>query len=267
MAARSTRSRIITLITDFGIADHFAGVMKGVILNIAPRASLIDITHDIPPFEITEGAFTLAESYRYFPKGTVHIGIVDPGVGTARRPILVEAAGQFFIGPDNGLFTMIYDREPHQVRAITNQSFFLPDVSRTFHGRDIFAPCAAHLAAGVVPSKFGKRIHDYTQLGLLKPRQMARRIWSGIVLKADRFGNLITNLHIDTLPDIQTRPFELLVGIRSIPGLAATFGDCARGEIANIVGSSGYLEVAVNQGSAARVLGCGPGTPVEITFY
>jgi S-adenosyl-L-methionine hydrolase (adenosine-forming) len=267
MAARATRSQIITLTTDFGVTDHFTGVMKGVILNIAPRATIVDITHEVTPFEITEGAFTLAESYRYFPQGTVHIAVVDPGVGTARRPLLVEAGGHFFIGPDNGLFTMIYDREPHQVRAITNQSFFRPDVSRTFHGRDIFAPCAAHLTKGATPAKFGKRIHDYAQLGLIKPRQIARRIWSGIVLKADRFGNLITNLHIDTLPDIRSRPFELLVGIQSIPGLAATFGDCAPGEVANIIGSSGYLEVAVNQGSAARTLGCGPGAPVEITFY
>jgi S-adenosyl-L-methionine hydrolase (adenosine-forming) len=267
MAARKSGLSIVTLTTDFGTTDHFAGTMKGVILGIAPRVSIVDITHEVTPFEVAEGAFTIGEAYRWFPKGTVHVVVVDPGVGTERHPVLVEAAGQYFIGPDNGVFTIIYESESHRVRAIANEAYFLPDVSRTFHGRDIFAPCAAHLAAGVLPSRFGKRIEGYVQLGLMKPRQMARRVWAGVVLKVDRFGNLITNLNVDTLPDIRTRPFELSVGLRQIAGLAATFGECAPGEIANVIGSSGYLEVAVNQGSAAKTLGCGAGAPVEITFF
>lgn len=265
MAARTPP--LITLTTDFGAADHFVGTMKGVILGIAPRASIVDITHEVAPFDVAEGAFAIAQAYRYFPRKTVHVVVVDPGVGAARLPILVEAAGQFFIGPDNGVFTMIYDREPHQVRAIVNARYFLPEVSRTFHGRDIFAPCAAHLASGAPASRFGKRITGCVQLGLMKPQQIARRVWSGVVLKVDRFGNLITNLHVDALPDIRTRPFELSVGLRQIPGLAATFAECAPGEFANIIGSSGYLEVAMNQGSAAKAMGCGAGAPVEITFY
>lgn len=263
---KAARPPVITLTTDFGLADHFAGVMKGVILGIAPDARIVDISHEVQPFEIADGAFTIAEAYRYFPERSVHVVVVDPGVGTARRPVLVEAAGQFFVGPDNGVFTMVYDREAHVVRAITNDRFFLPDVSRTFHGRDVFAPCAAHLAAGTSADAFGDPIHDYVQLGLMKPQQMARRVWAGTVLKVDRFGNLITNLHVDRFPELLTRPFELSVGLRQIIGLAPTFGDCAPGELANVVGSSGYLEVIENQGSAAKTLGCGAGAPVEITF-
>jgi hypothetical protein len=241
--------------------------MKGVIFGIAPGARIVDISHEVQPFEIADGAFTIAQAYRYFPKGTVHVVVVDPGVGSTRRAVLVEAAGQYFIGPDNGVFTMVYDRESHSVRAITNASLFLQEVSQTFHGRDVFAPCAAHVANGVPPKQFGDTIQDYIQLALMKPNQTARRVWSGAVLKADRFGNLITNLSEDQFPQLRTRPFELLVGVQLIIGLTQTFGSCAPGELAAIIGSSGYLEVAVNQGSAAKTLGCGCGTPIEITFY
>src|SRR5436190_10478359 len=133
-------SPIITLTTDFGLSDHFTGTMKGVILGIAPRAQIVDITHEVKPFEILEGAFVIAQAYRYFSKGTVHVIVVDPGVGSARRPILAAAAGQYFVAPDNGVLTMIYEREKHKVRHMRHDRFFLPVQSRTFHGRDIFAP-------------------------------------------------------------------------------------------------------------------------------
>jgi S-adenosylmethionine hydrolase len=266
MAARKALSPVITLTTDFGLTDHYVGTMKGVIVGLAPEAKLVDISHDVQPFEVLDGAFTIAQAYRYFPKGTVHLVVVDPGVGTSRRPILVEAAGQFFVGPDNGVFSMIYDRGPHRVRAITNSKFFLPLMSSTFHGRDVFAPCAARVASGTAPARFGKTIDDYTQLALARPQQTARRVWSGTVLKVDRFGNLITNLHVDRLPEIRTRPFEISIGLRVVIGLAETFGVCAAGEAANIVGSSGYVEVIVNQGSAAKTLSCAAGSPLEITF-
>jgi S-adenosyl-L-methionine hydrolase (adenosine-forming) len=260
-------ARIITLTTDFGLADHYVGAMKGVILGIHSPCHIVDISHEVAPFEIADGAFTVAQAYRYFPKGSIHVVVVDPGVGTARRPILVEAAGQYFIGPDNGVFSMIYDSGKHRVREITNQRVFLPEVSRTFHGRDIFTPAAAHLASGVKPATYGKIVNDYIQLSLMKPQQTARRVWSGAVLKVDRFGNLITNLHVDQFPDVRTRDFELSVGLRRIYGLASTFGDCLPGEPCVIVGSSGYLEVVVNQASAAKALGCGSGSPLELTFY
>lgn len=267
MPARTPISRIITLTTDFGSQDHFVGTMKGVILGIAPRANIVDITHEIKPFNVLEGAFTIAQAYPYFPKGSVHVIVVDPGVGTSRRAILVEAASQYFIGPDNGVFSMIYIGKPHRVREITNKRLFLKEVSQTFHGRDVFAPSAAYLVTGSKPNDYGKIINDYIQLGLLHPHQMSRRAWSGTVLKVDRFGNLITNFHIDQFPDLRAKSFEVSIGLRRIIDLTPTFGECIPGEPAAIIGSSGYLEVAINQDSAAKVLGCGAGSPAELTFF
>src|SRR6185437_3726181 len=157
-------------------------------------------------------------------------------------------------------------REKHKVREITAQKYFLAQVSRTFHGRDIFAPCAAHLARGVPPSRFGRLIHDYVRLGLATPQQVARRNWSGTVLKIDRFGNLITNLHIEDFPWVASQPFELDVGLEKVRRFAHSFADGSPGEPFVLVGSSGYLEVVVNQESAAAILGCGTGAPVELAF-
>jgi S-adenosylmethionine hydrolase len=259
--------RIITLTTDFGLSDHYVGTMKGVILGIAPRTTIVDITHDIALFEILEGAFAIAQAFPYFPKGSIHVVVVDPGVGTARRPILVEASGQYFIGPDNGVFSMIYAVGTHRVRAISNEALFLPQLSRTFHGRDVFAPAAAHLASNAKATAYGEIINDYVHLALMTPQQTSRRVWSGTILKTDHFGNLVTNLHIDEFPDLHSKPFELSVGLRRIYGLTETFGQCTPGEPSVIIGSSGYLEVVVNQTSAASTLGCGTGTPIELTFY
>jgi S-adenosyl-L-methionine hydrolase (adenosine-forming) len=258
---------VITLTTDFGLSDHYAGTMKGVILGIAPAAQIVDITHEVAPFEILDGAYTIAQAYRYFPKRTIHVIVVDPGVGTERRPILAEAAGQYFIAPDNGVLTMIYEREKHKVRVIQNERFFLKNRSTTFHGRDIFAPSAAWLARGTRPSMFGNLINGYAQLGLLKPQRMGKRIWSGTVLKADRFGNLITNFPIADFADIRGRAFEMQVGLRLVDRLCSNYAQAAPGELFAIVGSSGYIEVSVNQGSAAKQLGAGAGAPVELTLY
>ncbi len=241
--------------------------MKGVILSILPQATVIDITHDVPPFEILNAAFTIAQSYAYFPKGSVHVVVIDPGVGSSRRALLTEAGGQFFISPDNGVMTMVYQKETHRVRSITNRKFFRSEVSRTFHGRDVFAPCAAHLAAGSKPAAFGKRITDYIRLAVISPTQTGRRIWMGSVLKVDRFGNLITNFHVEQFPDVATRPFELSIGLRQLYGLAPTFSECDPGQPCILLGSSGYLEVVINQASAATELGCGVGTPAELTFH
>ena len=258
---------ILTLTTDFGLADHFAGTMKGVILGIAPRAQIVDISHEVAPFDILEGAFVITQAYRYFPRGTVHVIVIDPGVGTERRPILAEAAGQHFVAPDNGVLTMIFEREKHKVRAISNERFFLPVTSRTFHGRDVFAPSAAWLARGKRPAEFGKLIRDYFQLGILKPQRMGKRIWSGSVLKVDRFGNLITNLHIDEFGDIRTRPFELTVGLQCVRRLCSNYAEAPAGELFAIAGSSGYIEISLNQGSAAQQLVCGAGAPVELAIF
>jgi S-adenosylmethionine hydrolase len=258
---------IVTLTTDFGLSDHFAGTMKGVILSICPTATVVDITHGIGPFEISEGAFAIAEAYRYFSKKTVHLIVVDPGVGTSRRPILAEAAGQYFVAPDNGVLSMVYAREKHKVRAITSERHFLKPVSRTFHGRDVFAPTAAHLAKGAAAARFGKIISNYYRLKFAEPVRTGKHFWRGSVLKVDHFGNLITNFHVDEFDALRRRPFQLTCGPSEIGYLSETFAGGPPGEPVLIVGSSGYVEIAVNQGSAAQVLRCGTGTPVDLAVW
>jgi S-adenosylmethionine hydrolase len=259
--------RILTLTTDFGLSDHYVGTMKGVILGICPEARIVDISHEIGAYEIAEGAYVLAQAYRYFPRGTVHVAVVDPGVGTARRPILAQAAGQFFVAPDNGVLSMVYAREKHIVRAITSRKYFLKEVSQTFHGRDIFAPVGAHLAAGVPAARFGPRIEDFLCQEFDEPRRTARRVWSGAILKIDRFGNLITNFRAADFPQLATRPFEFAVGMERICQLAGNYASCAPGHLFAVVGSSGYYEISANQASAAKILGCASGAPVELTVY
>lgn len=258
---------LITLTTDFGSSGHFVAAMKGVILGLAPRARIVDITHDIAPFSITEGAFTLGQAWRWFPKGTIHVAVVDPGVGSERRPILVEAAGHRFIGPDNGVFSMVYGAASHRVREITNSRMMLKQVSRTFHGRDVFAPAAAHLAGGAAPARFGKAIQDYIRLGEFKPARVKPHRWTGAVLNVDRFGNLITSFHIDAFPGVRTHAFEVLAGSQTIRRLALSYSETGLGELCIIVGSSGYLEISANQSSAAQRLGCGAGSPVELEIF
>ncbi len=257
----------ITLTTDFGTGDHFVGTMKGVILGISPRARIVDITHEVPPHDINEAAFVIAQAWRYFPKGSIHVVVVDPGVGSARRPILCEAEGQFFIAPDNGVLSMIYDGARHKVRVISNEKLFLKNVSNTFHGRDVFAPAAAHLSKGLAPAKFGRPIQDFLRNFLMKPTRLSRHDWAGVVLKSDRFGNLITNFNIDEFPDVAEHSMELRAGLERINRLARTYAETEMGELFAIVGSSGYIEVVVNQGSAAKRLGVGAGSPVELEIF
>jgi S-adenosyl-L-methionine hydrolase (adenosine-forming) len=239
--------------------------MKGVILGIAPRARIVDVMHGIAPFDVNEAAFTIAQAWRWFPKGTIHVVVVDPGVGTARRPILVEADGQRFVGPDNGVFTMIFDELARaKVRAIENPKLMLKEVSRTFHGRDVLAPAAAHLARGVAPGRFGKIIHGFVRSPVFKPVRTKKNRWTGRVLKADRFGNLITNFHIDEFGDVRTRTFEMLAGSGIVRRLVRTYAESGEGEVTAIVGSSGFLEISVNHGWAAERLGCGAAAELEL---
>jgi len=247
---------IVTLTTDFGLSDHFAGAMKGVILNICPQAHIVDISHEVAPFAIAEGAYLIAQAYGCFPKKTAHVVVVDPGVGTARRPILLEAAGQYFVAPDNGVLAMVYAREKHKVRALTNRRFFLQPVSQTFHGRDIFSPVAAHLAAGTRPAQMGSIIQDYVRPPFEKPIRTGRHSWNGCILKIDRFGNVITNLHVNDFPNLARKDFQMSLCHRNIRALAQNYAERRRGELFVIAGSSGYLEISVNQGSAAQILGC-----------
>jgi len=261
------RKPIVTLTTDFGLQDHYVGAMKGVILGICPQAQIVDISHGVTPFLISEGAFLLAQACTCFPPKTVHVAVVDPGVGTARRPILVEAAGQYFVAPDNGVLAMVYAAQPHKARAISNQRYFRQPVSRTFHGRDIFAPVAAHLAAGVPAPRFGKRIEDYLRPGFLKPQRTGKRTWAGQILHIDRFGNLVTNFHTTDFPDLETRNVSMAIGPQQVGVVARNYAECGPGELFLIVGSSGYVEVSINQASAARAIGCETAAPAELMIW
>jgi hypothetical protein len=255
---------IITLTTDFGLTDHYVGVMKGVILGIAPAARIVDISHQVGAYEIAEAAFLIAQAYPYFPKKTVHVIVVDPGVGTARRPILMEAAGQYFVAPDNGVLGMIFPRERHKVRAVDNPLYFRKPVSQTFHGRDIFTPVAAHLAKGVAPARMGKPIQDYLRPAFGAPERTGKHFWTGTVLKIDHFGNVVTNFRLSDFPGAA---FELVLGPHVITRLARNYAEGGVGELFTIVGSSGYLEISAGQGSAAKMLGCAAGAPVELRIY
>jgi S-adenosylmethionine hydrolase len=256
--------RIITLLTDFGLRDHFVGVMKGVIAAIAPRARVIDISHEIEAHRVGPARFLLAQSWPHFPKGTIHVAVVDPGVGSERRAILVEAAGHCFVGPDNGLFTDVLVLPKARAREITNRELMRAEVSATFHGRDLFAPVAAHLAAGVRPAQVGRRIDDAFRLGGGKVVRTGRRYWSGEVAYIDRFGNLITNIETRDFPDLAARRFVLRVGMIEIDHLSPHYASGAPGEPIALIGSAGTVEIAVNQGSAAKRLGIEIGAPVEL---
>lgn len=256
---------IITLTTDFGTSDHLVGAMKGVILNINPAARIVDINHNVTPFDILDGALSLANAYRYFPSRTIHVVIVDPGVGTERRPILVSGEKQFFVAPDNGVLSMIYEREPCAVRHITAQHYFLNPVSPTFHGRDIFAPTAAWLSKTLQTEAFGEPITDFVRFTMPKPKPNGQGI-KGVVLRADAFGNLMTNLTEQDLPSgaLEGGPIKLAVNGKPVARMARTFAGGNPNELIAVLGSAGFVEVVVNRGNAARALGANRGAEVTL---
>jgi S-adenosylmethionine hydrolase len=242
---------VITLLTDFGTADYFVGAVKGAILSVNPRAVIVDITHEIAPQDIEAGAFTLLAAYKTFPAGTIHVGVVDPGVGSERRPIIVSANEQFFVGPDNGLFTYICDRESsHRVVHVTSGHYFRPDSSTTFHGRDIFAPVAAALSNGVALEEFGREIDDAVRLPALeKPLR---------IIHVDRFGNCVTNITRDSGK-------SLVVNGQRISEVRRFYGEGDGESLFAIRGSAGFLEISVNGGSAAEILSAKRGDEVSFT--
>jgi S-adenosyl-L-methionine hydrolase (adenosine-forming) len=258
---------IVTLTTDFGLADQYVGVMKGVILGICPDAQIVDISHDVTPHEIGEGGYIISQSWKYFPRKTVHVVVVDPGVGSLRRPILVEAGGHRFVAPDNGVLAPVYMAEEPKARLIANDRYFLKPVSRTFHGRDIFAPVAAHLAAGVPAARFGKLIEDYLRPTSEKPHRCGKHTWMGKVLKLDRFGNIVTSFHVNDFPDLDRRDFTVSVGPVQTSIFARNYTETSPGELFVILGSGGYYELSISQGNAARHIKCGIGGPVELVSY
>jgi S-adenosylmethionine hydrolase len=264
------RNPIITLTTDFGTNDHFIGTMKGVILSIEPDAQIIDICHSVQAFDVLDGALTISQAYSYFPTGTIHMVVVDPGVGTARRPLIVSSDRHHFVAPDNGVLSLIYQREQRlSARHVTGEHYFLQPVSNTFHARDIFSPVAAYLAKGVDPEKFGEAVTDFVRFSAPKPKAANENTLRGVVLKVDRFGNLITNITPQDAPMLfEENPgtFKIVVGQREIREIKEAYALGAPGEVFGIMGSMGYLEVAANRGSAAQLLGVGKGTDVNIVL-
>jgi S-adenosyl-L-methionine hydrolase (adenosine-forming) len=259
---------IITLTTDYGTNDHLVGTLKGVILKINPDVTILDITHNVTPFDLLDGALAIGSAYSYFPPKTVHVVVVDPGVGTERRPLLVSAANQYFVAPDNGVLSMIYEREPEGlvVRNANAEHYYLQPVSKTFHGRDIFAPVAAWLTKGWQTSGMGDEIEDYKRFSLPRPKE-ADGVVKGVILRADAFGNLITNFRQEDLPEgaASDGSIKLQVGTQSITRLVDTFAQGNGTEPFAYVGSSGFIEIGVNKGNAARTLGLGRGTAVVLT--
>ncbi len=258
---------LITLTTDFGTSDHLVAAMKGVILGINPSARIIDIQHHVAPYDLLDGALTIGSVYPYFPARTIHIVIVDPGVGTARRPLLVSADNQYFIAPDNGVLSMVYDRDPGVVvRHVTASHNFLEPVSPTFHGRDVFAPVAAYLSKAWATESFGEEITDFTRFVLPKPKAAGDSL-KAVVLHVDAFGNLMTNLRAEDLPEatVATGKIKLQVGGKSVERFVATFGEGNSAEPVALIGSSGYVEIAVNKGNAAKALGASRGSEVVLS--
>jgi hypothetical protein len=236
--------KIITLLTDFGLKDPYVGIMKGVILSINPEATIIDITHDIMPQNIEEAAFLIEEYHRFFPPGAIHMAIIDPTVGSERRPIIVSKDNNIFIGPDNGLFTFILDDA--EVYLIENPDFMLKEVSSTFHGRDIFAPTAAHASTGFHPSAFGRSISDPLRLDKMVPTTDSHSL-KGRIVRFDHFGNAITNIKTDFLKGfLGHRSFEVRVGSMVFTALSKSYYES---EFTCLIGSSGYLEFGYFKGS------------------
>jgi len=261
---------IVTLTTDFGLNDHFVGTMKGVILNIAPNAEIVDICHSVQPYDILDGALTLAESYNYFPTRTVHVVVVDPGVGSARRPIIAASDRHNFVAPDHGVLSLMYAREERlHVRHVSSDHYFLQPISNTFHGRDIFAPVAAYLAKGLDHEKFGPEITDYVRFNAPRPKPVDAKTLRGVVLKVDRFGNLITNFTPSDVPalfDGQPAGFKITVGKKEITAMKTSYAEGAPNEVFGILGSMGYLEIAANRGAANQLTGAAKGTEVNISL-
>ncbi len=262
--------RLITFTTDFGVNDHFVGTMKGVILNIDPAAKIVDICNSVQSFDILDGALTIAQAYSYFPVDTVHVVIIDPGVGSQRRPLLVTTEKHFFLAPDNGVMSLVYERsERLSVRHITASHYFLQPVSQTFHGRDIFAACAAWLSKGVEISKFGDEITDYVRFASPKPKPVNEKTFKGVVLKTDKFGNLITNFTAKDVPQLfapNPPSFRMSVGKAQVTKINTAYAQGAPGEVFGILGSMGYLEISTNRAPANRLAGAEKGNEVEIVF-
>ncbi len=242
--------------------------MKGVILDIAPEAEIVDITHAVQAFDVLDGALAISQAYSYFPHGTVHVVVVDPGVGSERRPILAASDGYYFVAPDNGVLSLVYAREERvHVRHISADHYFRQPVSQTFHARDVFAPVAAYLAKLVDSHKFGEEIEDYVKFAAPKPKAAGENRMRGVVLKVDRFGNLITNITPADIPPLfaeKPAGFKIVVGNKEVTQIRSAYSEGTQGEVFGILGSMGYLEIAANRSAAAQITGAGKGSEVSV---
>lgn len=291
------RLRIITLLTDFGNQDAYVGIMKGVIAGINPLPNIIDISHNIPPQDIFNGAYLLSTSYKYFPKGTIHVAVVDPGVGSQRDIVCVEIREHLFLVPDNGLLSFVVQEErPKSIVRVTNDRYFLPSFSNTFHGRDVFAPVAAYLSLGTKPRQLGSKINQLKQVEIPRPEVKKTGQFEGQIIYIDRFGNLVTNIKREDIvhverdhnlnrglgsenrwqkPDTfkntakekivsQRDTIETAIGRKKIIGLSKTYTDVKPGEPLILFGSADFLEVSVNQGNAKKYFSVDKGSKVLI---
>jgi S-adenosyl-L-methionine hydrolase (adenosine-forming) len=262
------KMKIVTLLTDFTDADGYPAVMKGVILSIAPDIHIIDLSHSIPPQNVLQAALLLGRCAPFFPNGTVHVCVVDPGVGTQRRGIIAQLGGMFYVGPDNGLMTMLYrkvldENEPIRIFSLDNPAYMLDPVSSTFHGRDIFAPAASYFLKGTPLESFGGQVADPILLNIPKA-QKTEKGWEGEVLYIDAFGNLATNIRVEHLA--KEEKTHIIIAGQTVSGLLNTFGEGKQGDLVAIIDSSGYVSVCVVNGSAKQVLGAQVGDRALVLF-
>jgi S-adenosylmethionine hydrolase len=257
---------LITLTTDFGYTDPFVGIMKGVISGINPAARIVDLSHGIAAQDIMAAALILRHSSQYFPRGTIHVAVVDPGVGTARRPLLLEFEGNYFIGPDNGVLSLVTEgRRPARIVYLSNRSYQLGLTSATFHGRDIFAPAAAYLSRGIAPEAFGETIEDFIKLtwpSVLKTETTMQ----GEIVYVDRFGNLFTNIAAEDLKELSGNQLRIALRNLSILGLSANYAAVEPGKSVALANSWGLLEIAVYKGNAQKCSGAIIGDKVQVTW-
>jgi S-adenosylmethionine hydrolase len=256
---------VVALLTDFGTRDHYVGAMKAVVLSVCPDATLVDITHEIPPQDVLSAALELAAAYRYFPPATVFLTVVDPGVGSERRGIAAAAAGYYFVGPDNGVFAEVFREAAPTVVELRERKYARPAISRTFEGRDRFAPAAGWLARGVELRQLGPAVSDLHDLAVPAAVVDGDQV-RGEILRIDRFGNLITNIARSAVAT-DPRRAEVRIGSHRVAGIVSTYAEAAPGALCALIGSSERLEIAVNGGSAAEAVGAVRGTEVQVTLW
>jgi S-adenosylmethionine hydrolase len=261
---RCMEKKIITLLTDFGTRDGYIGAVKGVIKRINPKAEIVDITHDVDSYDVLGAAFALNNFYKYFPKGTIHLAVVDPGVGSVRQPILIKTKDFFFVGPDNGIFSFIYQKEDlTDIIVTSSKKYFLAEPSGTFHARDVFAPVASYLSLGIKPDEFGPPAKECMKFIFPKLKSKGKSL-KGQIIHIDRFGSLITNVPAGLLE--KKKNAEIRVEKRKIKGISHSYFEMKEKALGALIGSSGFLELAVNRGSAQRLLKAKIGDPVRINI-